>query len=244
MQPVAAPERPLNDPLQYDDLVAEWWRPGGLFSMLHWLAAARAELIPPAGPAGPGGSVLVDVACGGGLMAPHVRRLGYRHVGVDIGEGSTRTARGQGVAAVRGDALHLPLRDASADVVVAGEVLEHVRDYTAVVREVGRVLRPGGTVVIDTIAATRRGRFIAVTVAERIPGGPPKRLHDPDLFVDRAALRAAFADQGITLRLSGLMPDPVGYVRWLRDRTRTVRMRRVADTGALFQGSGTKQPPR
>src|ERR1700733_4033236 len=52
-----------NDPRQYDDLAGEWWRPGGGFELLHWLAAARAALVPPA--ARPG-AVLLGAGCGGG----------------------------------------------------------------------------------------------------------------------------------------------------------------------------------
>jgi len=73
--------RPRNDPAQYDDLLDEWWAPRGAFAMLHWIAAARARLVPPAThPA----AVLVDIACGGGLMGPYVGSLGYRHVGLDL----------------------------------------------------------------------------------------------------------------------------------------------------------------
>ena len=71
--PVTAPVRPRNDPAQYDDLVGSWWDTGGRFAMLHWISAARARLVPQAARQG---SVLVDVACGGGLLAPHVAGQG------------------------------------------------------------------------------------------------------------------------------------------------------------------------
>ena len=231
-----APVRPPNDPLQYDDLVDAWWDPAGAFAMLHWLAAARSAVLP----APSGRRILVDIACGGGLLGPHVRRLGWHHVGVDLGEGATRTAAAHGLAVARGDATRLPLRDGCADVVVAGEVLEHVPDLEGVVAEACRVLRPGGTLVLDTIAATAWGRFTAVTVAERLPGGPPPRLHDPRLFVDRDRMQRAFAAGGVELRLRGLVPAPWDYARWLRDRSRPVRLLRVRGTGGLFQGVGVK----
>src|ERR1700712_5909199 len=118
--------------------------------MLHWLAASRAGRVPPA--ARPG-AVLVDLACGGGLMAPHVARLGYRHIGVDLGLPGLRLAQARGVLPVRGSVLAVPLADGCADVVVAGEVLEHVEDDVAVLAECARLLRPGGTLVIDALAA-------------------------------------------------------------------------------------------
>jgi 2-polyprenyl-6-hydroxyphenyl methylase/3-demethylubiquinone-9 3-methyltransferase len=103
------------------------------------------------------------------------------------------------------------------------------------------VLRPGGTLVIDTIAATRWGRFLSVTVAERIPAGPPKRLHDPALFVDRDALRREAARHGVRLTMNGLQLHPVDYVRWLLRRRDDVRMIRGGGTAALFQAVGTKE---
>ena len=233
----AAPVRPLNDPAQYDDLAGQWWDPRGPFAALQWIAAARARLVPLA--VRPG-SVLVDVACGGGLLAPHVARMGHRHVGVDLSPTAVPLARAHGVQAVRGDALALPLADGCADVVVAGEVLEHVPDLRGAVREACRVLRPGGTLVVDTIAATAWGRFSCVTVAERVPGGPPPRLHDPALFVDRAVLVEEAAAAGVPLVLSGLRPSAVDYLAWLAGRRADVRMLRTRSSAGLFQARGTK----
>ena len=223
--------RPRNDPGQYDDLAGEWWRPGGAFEPLHWLAASRAELIPN------GTGVLLDVACGGGLLAPHVR--GYRHVGVDIGESATRIAREHGVETVRGDVLRLPVRDESADVVVAGEVFEHVRDLDGMVREIARVLKPGGTLVCDTLADTRICEVLMVSVAERLPF-VPRGIHDPDLFVDPRRLQRICATYGIALKVRGLRPSVVDAVRWRLGRTSGVRMLPMRWTGVVYQGVGVK----
>jgi 2-polyprenyl-6-hydroxyphenyl methylase/3-demethylubiquinone-9 3-methyltransferase len=205
--------------------------------MLHWIAKERGSLIPPAPTPG---AVLVDVACGGGLLAPHLPP-GYRHVGVDLVAAGLRTAREHGVAALRADATALPLRSESADVVVAGEVLEHVADPLAVVRECLRVLRPGGTLVIDTIARTRQARLMAVVVAERLPGLAPKGIHDPALFVDREALRGECARHGVVLRMHGLRVAPLDYLAWLARRRPDVRLRRTRSTAVLFQACGTKE---
>lgn len=231
------PVRPRNDPAQYDDLAGTWWDTRGRFAMLHWINAARARLVPPAVR---DGSVLVDVACGGGLLAPHVAGLGHSHVGVELSASAAALAREHGVTVVRGDAQRLPLADACADVVVAGEVLEHVVDLPAAVREACRVLRPGGTLVLDTIAATWFGRFSSITFGERVPGGPPERLHDPDLYVDRAELVRLAAQGGVALRLAGLRPSVVDYLGWLTGRRSTVRMVATRSTAGLFQASGVK----
>jgi 2-polyprenyl-6-hydroxyphenyl methylase / 3-demethylubiquinone-9 3-methyltransferase len=229
----------LNDPAQYDALADEWWHDRGAFVMLHWIAEARARLVPPATRPG---SVLLDVACGGGLLAPHVAGKGHRHVGVDLSPTAVPVARAHGVEAVRGDALALPFADEAADVVVAGEILEHVTDLPRAVAEAARVLRPGGTLVVDTIADTWWGRFSSVTVAERVPAGPPRHLHDPALFVDRDELRALALRHGVRLRLVGLRPSARDYLLWLAGMRRDVRMLTTRSTAGLFQATGTKAP--
>jgi 2-polyprenyl-6-hydroxyphenyl methylase / 3-demethylubiquinone-9 3-methyltransferase len=234
----AAEARPRNDPRQYDDLAGEWWKPYGVFAMLRWIAAARAALIPRAAIAG---ALLVDLGCGAGLLAPHAARLGYRHVGVDLGVTALSLARAHGVVPVRGDVARLPLADGVADVVSAGEILEHVPDLRAAVAEACRVLRPGGTLVIDTIANTRRARLVAVGLAERVPGGAPPGIHDPALFVDRAVLRAECARHGVALTLRGMRPRILDMVRWLARRQPEARMIPTRSTAVLFQAHGVKE---
>jgi 2-polyprenyl-6-hydroxyphenyl methylase/3-demethylubiquinone-9 3-methyltransferase len=228
-----------NDPAQYDELADQWWDPSGDFAMLHWLAASRAERVPPA--AHPG-AVLVDLGCGGGLMAPHVRRLGYRHVGVDIGLSGLTTAAEHGVSVLRGSVLAVPLADGCADVVTAGEILEHVEDPGRVLTEAARLLRPGGLLVLDSIAATRLAEVIAIRIAERLPGGPPPGIHDPALFVDRTDLLATADRLGLDLRLVGLRPSVRDLVAWRRGRRDVVRMREIRLTTVLFAGYGHKRP--
>jgi 2-polyprenyl-6-hydroxyphenyl methylase / 3-demethylubiquinone-9 3-methyltransferase len=229
--------RARNDPAQYDDLADTWWNPRGPFAMLHWIAQARAAFIPPSEP----GAVLVDVACGGGLLSPHLTGRGYQHIGVDLSPTAVAVARAHGVSAIRGDAARLPLRDGVAQVVVAGECLEHVPGLPGVVAEICRVLAPGGTLIVDTIAATALARFLTVTLAERLPSGPPPGLHEPSLFVDRDELVRECARHGVALKLYGLRPAIPSSLAWLVRRRQTSRMVRTRSTAVLFQGVGTKR---
>lgn len=227
--------RPRNDVGHYDDLVDEWWKQEGQFAALHWLARARAQLIPPS-PSHQ--AVLVDVGCGGGILAAHVR--GYVHVGVDVSWSALRVAAAKGVAVLRGDAGALPVPAGVADVVVAGEVLEHVAPLEPVVAEVSRVLRPGGAVVIDTINDTRLARVALVTLGEHMPGGPPRGIHDPDLFVPPGRLIELFAAHGVQLRVWGLRPSTADYVRFLVGRRRQVHMVATPSLSGVYQGVGRK----
>jgi 2-polyprenyl-6-hydroxyphenyl methylase/3-demethylubiquinone-9 3-methyltransferase len=233
-----AGRRVRNDLAQYDALAGEWWAPSGEFAALHWLAASRAEHIPPAASRD---AVLVDLACGGGLMAPHVARLGYRHVGVDLGLRGLELARAHGVQPVRGSVLAVPLADGCADVVVAGEILEHLEDDVGVLAECARLLRPGGTLVLDALAAGRLSVLINVHLLERLPGGPPKGLHDPALFVDRERLLAAADRLGLDLRLVGLRPSMRQAIAWKLGRRDMVRMKPIRSTAVVFAGYGRKR---
>ena len=227
--------RPRNDYRQYDDLADQWWRADGDFAALHWLAQARGRLVPQPSD----GAVAVDIACGGGLMAPHLR--GYRHIGVDLSEQSLVVAAQHGVEVIRGDVTALPVPDGTADLVVAGEIFEHVEDLHATVAEIARVLKPGGTIICDTINDTWWARFSLVTVGERMPGGPPPQCHDPRLFVDPQRLIAVCNDNGIDLRVRGLRFSVPDYAAFLVSRTRPVRMVPTRSLAAVYQGKGTKR---
>lgn len=220
---------------QYDDLVEEWWRPDGAFAALHWLAQARGSLIPA--PARQG-AVLLDLGCGGGLLAPHVS--GYRHVGVDVSASALAVAASHGVEPVLADAADLPFDDESFDVVAAGEILEHVTDLDRTVAEATRVLRPGGTLVCDTINATRFARLLLVTIGERVPGGPPPHCHDPHLFVAPRRLVALCAEHSVALEVRGLRPSLRDYLAFLCGRRRSVRMVATRSVAAIYQGIGLK----
>ncbi len=230
------PRRPRNDPRQYDDLAHEWWQPDGEFAALHWIAEARAALVPLPRP----GARLLDLGCGGGLLAPHLPP-GYRHIGVDVTASALSIAGAHGVEPVRADAAALPFPDAAFDVVVAGEILEHVTDLRAAVAECCRVLAPHGKVVIDTIADTRWARLSLVRVAERLPGGPPRYCHDPELFVDPDRLQALFLAGGVDLAVRGLAVHPLDYARFLLTRHGRVRMRPIRSVGGLYQAVGHKR---
>jgi 2-polyprenyl-6-hydroxyphenyl methylase/3-demethylubiquinone-9 3-methyltransferase len=205
--------------------------------MLHWLAQARARLVPPAARRG---AVLLDVGCGAGLLAPHVRGKGYRHVGVDVTASALGQAAEHGVAAVRADAASLPLADGCADVVCAGEILEHLPDLRTAVAEICRVLRPGGLLVLDTLNDTALCRLLAVRIAERVPA-VPRGLHDPDLFVEPGVLVDECARHGVTLSVRGARPTAWGTLRWLVTRRGRARIVSTWSTAVLYQGRGRKR---
>lgn len=224
----------------YDGLAGQWWDPRGPLAPLGWIARARAEFIPVAARER---AQLLDVGCGGGLFGPHLAGKGYRVFGVDLSAKSLEEALLHGFdEVVRADIARLPFEDESFDVVTAGQCLEHVPDPYGVVAELCRVLRPGGTLVVDTIADTRLARLVAITLAENLPlpGRPTRGTHDHRLFVNRERLTAVAREHGVELELLGLRPGFRDGIRYLAKRREEVRMVRVKPTGVLFLGVGTK----
>jgi 2-polyprenyl-6-hydroxyphenyl methylase/3-demethylubiquinone-9 3-methyltransferase len=205
--------------------------------MLHWLARARARLVPSATR---DGAILVDLGCGAGLLAPHVAGKGYRHLGFDLVPSALRQARAHGVVVVSADVTRLPLADGCADVVCAGELFEHVPDLPAAVAEACRVLRPGGVLVVDTLADTAVCRFVAVTLAEQMYRGAIRGIHDPDLFVNPDTLVSRCAEGGVRLRVHGIRPAVGDMAKWLVTRRGEVRIVPTRSRAVLYQGYGIK----
>ncbi|WP_405806147.1 methyltransferase domain-containing protein [Streptomyces sp. NBC_01187] len=224
----------------YDALADQWWDPRGSLAPLGWIARARAGFVPAPRNAH---ATLLDVACGGGLFGPHLAGKGYRVLGMDLSVMGVREARRHGFDAVaQADITRLPVADESVDVVTAGQCLEHVADPYAVIRELCRVLRPGGTLILDTIADTRLARLAGITLAENLPlpGRPPRGTHDHRLFVNRERLTRAARTHGVELELLGLRPHFRDGMRYLLRRREEVRMIPIKSTAVLYLAVGTK----
>lgn len=182
----------VGDPLFDRD---GWWQPDcRAFASLRSVSAFRLELLREwCGPWR--GRTVVDLGCGGGLLAVPLARAGARVLGVDLAARALRAARREhasGWLAVVGDLAAPPLAAASADVVLLADVIEHVASPAAVVAEGARLLRPGGHLFVNTIARTRRSRWLAVGVAEAL-GFVPRGTHAWARFVNPDELRAMAA---------------------------------------------------
>ncbi|MFD2470909.1 class I SAM-dependent methyltransferase [Amycolatopsis silviterrae] len=146
---------------------------------------------------GRGSGVCLEVGCGTGVHAEAVRELGWTPVGVDLSSGMLRHARGR-LPIARADAERLPVRDNSVGAVIAMLVHTDMPAYFSVLREVARVLRPGGV-------------FVHVGVHPCFCGGFADRS-DPAAVVVRAGYldghwtKESWTDQGIR--------DKLGATHW------------------------------
>jgi SAM-dependent methyltransferase len=97
----------------------------------------------------------IDIGAAGGGNTRVLREHGWDAVALEYGAEGAEVAHGRGLATLRGDATRLPIADASLDLVISFDVLEHLHDDTAAVTEVLRVLRPGGTYLVAVPADPR-----------------------------------------------------------------------------------------
>jgi 2-polyprenyl-6-hydroxyphenyl methylase/3-demethylubiquinone-9 3-methyltransferase len=147
---------------------------------------------------------VLDLGCAGGFMAEALARRGARVTGIDPASEAIAAAQrhaGEAELDIRYDVgvgEDLPYADASFDVVVCVDVLEHVADLPTVIGEVARVLRPGGTFLYDTINRNALSRLVVVRLAEDILRLLPRGTHDPALFIRPRELSAELEAAGLT----------------------------------------------
>ncbi len=164
-----------------------WWDPGcRAFASLRAVTTFRLGLLRDWLPAAQR-RLVVDLGCGGGLLAVPLAQDGARVVAVDIAGKALRElqARQQpGVAPVRGAIDEAPVADGCADLVLLADVLEHVAPsrIAPTLAEAARVLAVGGHLFVNTIARTQRARWLAIWLAEGL-GFVPRGTHRYDHFV-------------------------------------------------------------
>ncbi len=177
------------------------------------------------------GANVLDVGCGGGLLAEEFAGAGFRVTGVDPSEESIATARqhaatsGLAIEYRAGCGEHLPFDDRSFDNVACCDVLEHVDDLERVVSEIARVLRPGGLFLYDTINRTRRSRVAIIKVMQewRWTAFAEPDSHVWERFIRPGELAALLARHGFEQReMKGISSrrNPIGI---LLDFNRRVR---------------------
>jgi 2-polyprenyl-6-hydroxyphenyl methylase/3-demethylubiquinone-9 3-methyltransferase len=159
---------------------------------------------------------VLEVGCGGGLIAHELAQRQALIVGIDPSPNALEVARekvrasglGQNAYFEVGYAESLPYADGSFSVIVCLDVLEHVRDLQATLREIARVLAPGGIFIFDTINRTFLARLALIWIGETIPvNGLTPGIHNYKKFIKPNELRNALTANGLLIgELTGFMP--------------------------------------
>lgn len=222
---------PANDLTLYEDHAHGWWdKTNPYFRSLISVNDFRLELIREWLKPSPGQTV-VDIGCGGGLIAAPFDQAGADVIGIDLSPGSLRTA-GQHCSKrarfIAGDARAIPLADDLADIVIIADVLDHIAEYKTAIAEGARVLRHGGKMFVTTLNRSFFSWFATVLVAEGL-GYIPRGTHDARLFVKPSELEAAAAESSLKLLdTSGATPQLAKTIR-----THTIHLKR-GNSKALF----------
>ncbi|MDJ0654702.1 MAG: bifunctional 2-polyprenyl-6-hydroxyphenol methylase/3-demethylubiquinol 3-O-methyltransferase UbiG [Xanthomonadales bacterium] len=176
----------------YTALANTWWDPTGPFWPLHTLNRLRVEWIlqqlTDAGLAtGPGDSPLsgisvLDVGCGGGILAESMARFGARVHGIDVVERNIAIASSHAAPELdleyqQVTAEELAEQGRSYDVVLNMEVVEHVADLPGFMAACGQLVRPGGVTFVATINRTPLAWFTAIFGAEVVLRWLPRGTH-------------------------------------------------------------------
>jgi len=191
-----------------------WWDTGGLHRPLHVMNPARIAVIKraiakhferEANTLRPfEGLALLDLGCGGGLVAEPMARLGANVVGADPGAANIRVAASHasrmGLAIDYRCATPEEMAETAQqfDVVLALEILEHTADPFGLVDLCARLVAPGGLLVISTLNRTLRALALAKITAEYLLRWVPRGTHEYRKFVTPRELRYAFEAAGLS----------------------------------------------
>jgi 2-polyprenyl-6-hydroxyphenyl methylase/3-demethylubiquinone-9 3-methyltransferase len=202
---------------------ALWWDPNGPFKPLHKFNPIRISVIrdwlcqhfgrDPKSLTPLSGLRLLDLGCGGGLVAEPLARMGASVLGVDASVKNIGTARAHMAAlpnpldlSYRATSVEdLAQTDAQFDAVLALEVVEHVADLSLFLTSAGKLVAPGGVLIAATLNRTAKSFVLAIVGAEYILGWLPRGTHQWSQFVTPQELAGHF-------KAAGVIPDqPLGF---------------------------------
>jgi 2-polyprenyl-6-hydroxyphenyl methylase / 3-demethylubiquinone-9 3-methyltransferase len=253
----------------YDHLASTWWEERGFLHLLLALTPSRfgymRRVLLDQLRLDPARCRVLDVGCGGGLLAEEFARQGFVVTGVDPSAGSIAAARAHASQAGLALDYHqavgeaLPFAEETFDVVYCCDVLEHVTDLDRVIAESARVLKPGGVYLYDTINRTFRSWLVVIGLLQewRWSSLMPPRLHDWGMFIRPDELSSLLARHGLRpAEIRGLKPRAglVTVLRALRARKRgqltylqavaAMDLAESADTSLLYLGHAEKPTRR
>ena len=184
------------DPLElqkFSDLAHRWWDPTSEFRPLHEINPLRLEWINSRAPLA--GKTVLDIGCGGGILAESMARKGANVTGIDLSEKALKVAdlhsleSGVQLRYELISAEDMAAREAGRyDVVTCMEMLEHVPDPAAIVHACAALVKPGGHVFFSTINRNPKAYLFAVLGAEYVLRLLPKGTHDYAKFITPAEL--------------------------------------------------------
>lgn len=200
---------------KFSELAHRWWDEASEFRPLHEMNPLRLEWIDSL--AGLPGKAVLDIGCGGGILAEAMANRAAQVTGIDLASKPLGVARLHALETGVENIEYLEVsaedlaaqRPAAFDVVTCMEMLEHVPDPRSVVAALASLVRPGGHVFLSTINRTPRAYLHAVFGAEYVLRLLPRGTHTYEKFIRPSELAAWGKSAGLeTLDVAGLDYDP------------------------------------
>ena len=211
---------------KFSDLAHRWWDPDSEFRPLHQINPLRLDWVDRLAPLD--GRCVLDVGCGGGILADAMARRGAQVLGIDLAAKPLKVAQLHALEAgtqgveyreVAAEALAQEMPSAF-DVVTCMEMLEHVPDPAAIVRACAQLVKPGGAIFFSTINRNPKAFLFAIVGAEHVLGLLPKGTHEYARFIRPSELARWCREAGLDLvDTKGMEYNPVTRRYWLSGDT-------------------------
>ncbi len=199
---------------KFNALASRWWDPNSEFKPLHEINPLRLDFIDER--VGLAGKVVLDVGCGGGILAESMAQRGAEVTGIDMGEAALNVAKlhlfesNVEVDYQHGSAEEWAQRyPAQFDVVTCLEMLEHVPDPASVIQACQTLVKPGGQVFFSTINRNPKAYLLAIIGAEYVLNLLPKGTHEYGKFIRPSELGEWARAAGLNIKeLVGMSYHP------------------------------------
>ena len=207
---------------KFDELAAKWWDKGGEFRPLHQINPLRVGFIKERSSLE--GKKVLDVGCGGGILAEALNELGANVTGIDASENTIGVAKthsksiGSDVKYIQNTIEEFASShpDERFDVITCLEMLEHVPSPNEIIKSCSNLLKEDGNIFFSTINRNPRSYLFAVIGAEYILNLLPKGTHDYEKFIKPSELAKWIRDAGLNSKETiGLSYNPITDNYWL-----------------------------
>jgi 2-polyprenyl-6-hydroxyphenyl methylase / 3-demethylubiquinone-9 3-methyltransferase len=224
MSDASSPNMDPHEVAKFDDLAHRWWDPQGEFRPLHEINPLRLDYVERRAPLAD--ARVLDVGCGGGILAESMARRGAQVTGIDMAAAPLDVARMHLLeSGLEVDYRQVPVEalaeemHGAFDVVTCMEMLEHVPDPASVVDACARLVRPGGHVFFSTINRNPKSFLFAIVGAEYLLRLLPRGTHEYARFIRPSELTAWARAAGLETRhIGGLGYNPLtGEYRLVAD---------------------------
>ncbi|POZ62094.1 bifunctional 2-polyprenyl-6-hydroxyphenol methylase/3-demethylubiquinol 3-O-methyltransferase UbiG [Chromobacterium alticapitis] len=210
---------------KFSQLAHKWWDKDSEFKPLHEINPLRLDYIDRH--AALAGKKVLDVGCGGGILAESMALKGAQVTGIDLAKKSLKVAQLHSLeTGVPIDYRCVPVEELAAempagfDVVTCMEMLEHVPDPQSVVRACATLVKPGGWVFFSTLNRNAKAYLLAVVGAEYVLNMLPRGTHEYARFLKPSELGRMVRHAGLDLQgLSGMAYNPLTRIYSLNDDT-------------------------